>query len=153
MLPCRARAATPAPGRRSLFLLLERAGVDAVAQAGRLRAIGEDVPQMAAAAPAMHFGALHEMAAVGLRLDGVARHRGVEARPAGAGVELGVRIEERRATPGAHIGSRVVRVPKGSGEGTLGPLLAEHVVLQRRQLFGHGDRIYPSNWLTSRRFF
>ena len=76
---------------------VQRAAVDAVAQAGRVRAVVEDVAQVAAAALADDLGALHEEAVVGPGLDRLVVHRVEEARPAGAGVELGVRVEQLRA--------------------------------------------------------
>ena len=45
---------------------VKRAGVDAVALAGRVRAVVEDVAEVAAAARAEHLGAAHEQAVVGL---------------------------------------------------------------------------------------
>ena len=73
---------------------LQRAGVDAVALAGRVRAVVEDVAQVAAAARADDLGAPHEEAVVGPGLDPVVGHRVPEARPPGAGVELGVGAEQ-----------------------------------------------------------
>ena len=56
---------------RSVLLRLEihRHAVDAVAQAGRRRAVGKHVTEMAAAAAAMHLGADHAVAAVLRGLD------------------------------------------------------------------------------------
>ena len=48
---------------------LQRAAVDAVAQAGRVRAVVEDVAEVGVAAAAVDLGALHEKAAVLLGLD------------------------------------------------------------------------------------
>ena len=48
----------------TLRLEIHRHAVDAVAQAGRRRAVVEDVAEMAAAAAAMHLGAHHAVAAV-----------------------------------------------------------------------------------------
>ena len=70
---------------------LERARVDAVAQAARVaRAVVEDVAEVAAAAAADDLGAAHEQRVVRARLDRGGDGRLGEARPAGAGVELGV---------------------------------------------------------------
>src|SRR5262245_17517686 len=75
-------------------LELEGDPVDAVAQAGGRRAVGEHVAQMAAAAAAMHLGAHHAVAAVlgGLHGAGLGR---VEARPARTALELGLGDEQR----------------------------------------------------------
>src|SRR3954447_19848250 len=68
----------------------QRKTVHAVAQAGRLRAVVEDVAEMAAAAGAMDFGAQHAEGPVLGLADGVFQ-RLPETRPAGAALELGVR--------------------------------------------------------------
>src|SRR5882672_11450953 len=76
--------------RRNLFLLeIERAGVDAVAKARRLRAVLEDVAEMAAAGCADHFLPDHPVRRVDAHLDALERRGRKEARPAGAGMELG----------------------------------------------------------------
>src|SRR5207302_4539237 len=51
----------------------ERDAIHAVAQPGRLGPVLEDMPEMPAAASAMHLGAAHEKAAVGLGLDPFSR--------------------------------------------------------------------------------
>src|SRR6202035_2508017 len=63
--------------------------VHAVAQARRLRAVVEDVAEMAATASAMHLGAQHAEGPV-FRLADRVLQRLVEARPAGAAFELGL---------------------------------------------------------------
>src|SRR4051794_36875218 len=84
---------------RSFVLLdeLERRRVHAVAQACRARAIIEDVAEMRGAAAAQHFVAHHAVARVALRLDVVFINGLVKTRPAGAGIELGVRAEQLQA--------------------------------------------------------
>src|SRR6267154_917863 len=49
---------------------LQRGGVDAVTEPGRLRAVREDVPQVAAAGRAQHLGAHHAVGRVGLLING-----------------------------------------------------------------------------------
>src|ERR1700744_1928551 len=66
----------------------QRKAVHAVAQACRLRAGVEDVAEMAAATAAMDLGAQHAEGAV-LRLADRVLKRLIEARPAGAALELG----------------------------------------------------------------
>ena len=56
----RERRLPPSAGRFEV----QRHAVDAVAQAGRRRPVGEDVAEMAAAGGAMHLGAHHAVAAV-----------------------------------------------------------------------------------------
>ena len=71
---------------------------------------------------------------VGLLAHPVLRHRRVERRPAGAGIELGVRGEQRRSAADAAIGSLRVVVPVLAGERALGAFLARDPVLLGSQL-------------------
>src|SRR5262245_47278698 len=89
----------------------QRDTVHAVTPAGRLRAIVEDVAEMAAAAAAVHLGPRHAEGAVGVGADGIVE-RLVEARPTGAALELGLGGKQRQVTAGA-------------GEGTLAVLLEQ----------------------------
>src|SRR5262249_40787391 len=91
----RIRGGPPIPGQGTWLLVLvefQGRGVHAVALAGRRGPVVEDVPQMAAAVLAVHFGPGHEEAAVRLGVDAVVRERLPEARPAGAGIELRFRV-------------------------------------------------------------
>src|SRR3712207_5359261 len=72
----------PEPSVLRLRVELEGAGVDAIAEPGRVRAVVEDVAQVAAAARAVHLGAPHEERVVLLRLDRRLVERLEEARPA-----------------------------------------------------------------------
>jgi hypothetical protein len=110
---------------------MERSGVDAIAQAGRVRAIGEDVAEMASATGAGDLGASHAMAAVFVLFDVLLIKRIVKAGPAATGVEFGFRWKEFEATGSAEIyaGSLGFRVL--SGVGTLGALLTQNTVLFR----------------------
>src|SRR5712672_3213173 len=74
-------------GRRRRRMEDQRKSVHAVAQAGRLRPVVEDVTEMAAAAAAVNFGAQHPKGAVLGLADGVLE-RLIEARPAGAAFEF-----------------------------------------------------------------
>src|SRR2546427_530757 len=56
-------------------------------------------------------------------------HRLVEARPPGAGVKLRVRAEEVRSARGALVRSAVLGVDVLAGEGRLGALAAQDLVL------------------------
>src|SRR5438067_9981934 len=97
---------------------------------------------------AHHLGAAHQPGVVGLGLDVLLLRRRVVRRPAGAGIELGVRAEELGAAAHAAVHALVVVVPVLAAERLLGALLARHVVLHRRELlaplgvgflhFGHG---------------
>src|SRR3569623_3300944 len=107
---------------------VQRHAVDAIAEAGRRRTIGEDVAEMAAAGGAMDFRAGHEEAAVGGRL-GRAWDRVVEARPAGAALELQLALEQRRVAAGAGEGAGPLLVQQRATAGALGPVLAHDVKL------------------------
>src|SRR4051794_22676604 len=105
--------------------LLQRSRIDAVALAGGRRAVLEDVPEMSAAAAAMHFDALHPVAAVALRRDRACIRGPGEARPAGPALELVLRPEQLGAAACAQVLPRRVVVPERSAERALGRLLAQ----------------------------
>src|SRR5918996_4796219 len=86
-----------------LGLQLERRRVHAIALPGGLGAVGEHVAEMGIAPAAQHLGAHHEMAAVGLVGHGFLAQRREEARPAGAGIELGISIEQGLASADAPV--------------------------------------------------
>src|SRR5947209_5020694 len=107
-----------------LFRLeLQRSRIDAVAQARRSGAVRENVAQMAAAFGAEHLGADHAVADVPLFVDMAVDGGLGEARPAAAGIELGIGLEQHVAAAGAHISAGAVVVLIFAGEGTLGRLL------------------------------
>src|SRR2546423_10853220 len=89
---------------------------------------------MAAATAAHDLRAAHEHAVVRPQLDRLGDRRLGEARPARAGVELGIGAEQRRLAGRTAVHTVVLAVPVGAGERTLSALLAEHAVLLRRQL-------------------
>src|SRR6185437_16177835 len=76
----------------------------------------------------------HAVADIALLVDMAVYGGRGEARPAAAGVELGIRLEQRLAAAGAGIGAFAVLVLIFAGEGPLGRLLAQHGVLHRAQL-------------------
>src|SRR6202035_4783860 len=97
----RATIAGPTSGRgRCSRMKHQRKTSHAVAQAGRLRPVVEDVAEMAAAAAAVNFGAQHPEGAVLGLADGVLQ-RLIEARPAGAALEFRLRGEQRQVAAGA----------------------------------------------------
>src|SRR5258707_14983747 len=80
-------------GRRwRRWMEYQRKAVHAVAQAGRLRPIIENVTEMAAAAAAVDFGPQHPEGAVFGFADGIVE-RLIETRPAGAALEFRLRGE------------------------------------------------------------
>ena len=109
----------------------ERRGVHAVAVAGGLRAVGEDVAEVGATGRAADLGADHEVRAVLDELD-LGRVDGLpEARPPAAGVELHLGAEQRRVAHDAVVGAGVLGVPVLAAEGPLGARVLGDLVLQR----------------------
>src|SRR5260221_9236240 len=118
----------------------QRKAVNAVAQTGRLRPVVEDVTEMAAAAPAVNFGAQHPEGAVFGLADGVVE-RLIETRPAGAALELRLRGEQRQVAAGAGEGALTMLFQERARSRALGAFLAQDLILLRRQLrapFGIG---------------
>src|SRR5215469_10752618 len=105
----------------------QRETVHAVAQAGRLRTVIEDVAEMAAAAAAMYLRAQHAEGPVRGGADRVLE-RLVEARPAGAALELGLGGEQRQVAAGAGEDTFAVLLQKRAGARTLGALVAEDLI-------------------------
>src|SRR2546428_9514953 len=118
----------------SLPTEFERGGVDAVPQPGRPWPVIEHVPQVGTTVGTFDLRAAHEQAPI-LLLANVSFLNGrPETRPAGPRVELGPRCEEFGPADDAKIHARVVVVPIFAGEGSLGPLVHDDVVLKRRKL-------------------
>src|SRR5271165_2470468 len=81
---------------RICFLAIDQAQrcrVHAEALPGRSRTVVEDVAEMSVAATAEHFCPFHVRAVVVLETNAVICQRLPEAWPAGAGIELGSRVE------------------------------------------------------------
>src|SRR6266478_5376249 len=124
----------PYRSRKVLFRLqLQRRRIDAVAQSGRAGAVLEHMPEMAVALRAQHFGPDHAVADVALLVDVALQRRLGKARPAAAGIELGVGFEQRLSAAGAGVGAGPLLMLVFAGERALGRLLAQHRVLHRRQ--------------------
>src|SRR5262249_26777373 len=122
-------------GSAVLRLELQRRAIDAIAPACRVAgAIGEDMTEMAFAAGTAHFGAAHEKGTVVVLRHGGLGGRLVEAWPAGPGIELGAGCEQGCRTGRAQEGALALLAVEGRGAGPLGPVLAQDVVLLRRQL-------------------
>src|SRR6266404_8108235 len=111
----------------------QRKAVHAVAQAGRLWPIVEDVTEMTAAAAAVDFGPQHPKGAVFGLADGVVE-RLINTRPAGAALEFRLRGEQRQVAAGAGEDTLAVLLEQRARSRTLGALLAQDLVLLRRQL-------------------
>src|ERR1700722_6406066 len=123
---------TSGRGRRSR-MKHQRKTVHAVAQAGRLRPVVEDVAEMAAAAAAVNFGAQHPEGAVLSLADGVLQ-RLIEARPAGAALEFRLRGEQRQVAAGTGEDALAMLFQERARTRALGAFLAQDLILLRRQL-------------------
>ncbi len=125
----------PRPSLLLLILLqIQRRRVDAVAQSGRRRAVGEDVAEVGAAVVAGDFGAQHAEAAVDVLVDQFFVVRRVKTRPAAARIELGLGAEKRGTAADAAVGAVAVGIPIFASEGGLGAFFAGDAVFGRGQL-------------------
>src|ERR1700758_556477 len=89
---------------------------------------------MCPTAGAGHLHPFHAMTAIGVRFDRGRIHRDKEARPAAAGFELRIALEQLSVACNTAIDAvRVVAIER-SGEGGLCPFLPRDVVLLGRQL-------------------
>src|SRR4051812_22015612 len=111
----------------------QRKTVHAVAQAGRLRPIIEEVTEMAAAAAAVDFGTQHPKGAV-FGLAERVLERLIKTRPAGAALEFGVGGEQRQVAAGAGEGALAGLPQQRARPPPPGPVLAQDLVLLRREL-------------------
>jgi hypothetical protein len=111
---------------------IERRSIHAIAQTGRLRAVVKDVTEMAAAPAAMHFGASHKQTAVGLRFDRLLDRRR-ETRPTGSTIELGVGGEQGLTATSTVIDALPVLLVEWARTGAFGTVLAQYLVLRRRE--------------------
>src|SRR3981189_470990 len=126
---CRITAAAAVLSR----LQLQRRRIDAVAQAGRAGAVLEHMAEMAVALRAQHLGPDHAVADVAFLVDMALQRRLGKARPAAAGIELGVGFEQRLAAAGAGVGAGPLLMLVFAGERPFRRLLAQYRILHRRQ--------------------
>src|SRR5258708_7595258 len=91
------------------------------------------MPQMAVAFRTKHLGPDHAVARVALLVDVAFSRRLGKARPAAAGIELGVGFEQRLPAAGASVGAGALLMLIFSGERPLGRLLPQYRKLHRRQ--------------------
>src|ERR1700682_2159305 len=111
----------------------QRKAFHAVAQAGRLRPIVENVTEMATAAAAVDFGPQHPEGAVFGLADRVVE-RLIKTRPAGAALEFRLRGEQRQVAAGAGEDALAMLLEQRARSRTLGALLAQDLILLRRKL-------------------
>src|ERR1700730_5476844 len=107
--------------------------IHAVAQAGRLRPIVEDVTEMAAATAAVNFGPQDPESPVFGLADGVLQWL-VKTRPAGAALEFRFRGEQRQIAAGTGEDALAVLLEQRARSRPLGAFLAQDLILLRRQL-------------------
>src|SRR5580700_3225490 len=86
------------------------------------------------ALPAQHLHASHPVRGVCLYPDVLRRYRRPKARPPGAGIELGIGLEQGRAAADALVSTVLMIVPMLPGERRLGAFAPRHRILLRRQL-------------------
>jgi hypothetical protein len=116
--------------RRSLARVeIEGHTIHAVALAGGLRTIVEDVAEMATAAAAMHLGSGRKEAAVGFGFDCLIKRR-PEAGPTRPAVEFGIRSEQRLTATGTMVNPRAVLFVERARPGAFGPVLPQYPVLR-----------------------
>src|SRR5208337_617491 len=95
----------------------------------------KDVAQMGLALIAHDLHPLHAMAGIGHFADSLAIDRFPETRPAGAGIELGLGIEQRCAAADATIGPVFMAIPIVTAERRFRSLATRHVELLGRKPF------------------
>src|SRR4029079_10443691 len=122
----------PAMRAHSVGLEIHRYAIDAIAQSGGRGAVREDVAEMAAAAAAMALGADHAIGTV-VRFFDRARFRIVEARPAGAALELFLRLEQFLTAARAGESAGALLVVQRAASRPLGAVLAHDLELLGRQ--------------------
>src|SRR5579859_2120943 len=88
---------------------------------------------MAGAFRAQDFGADHAVRVILLLVDMALHRRLGEARPAAAGIELGIGLEQRLPAAGADIGPGLGLIFILARERALGRLFAQDRILHRRQ--------------------
>src|SRR6266540_4017243 len=107
---------------------LHRHAVDAIAETRWFRAVLEHVSEMAATTPAMHFRARHEPGPIGRRFHRIGK-RLVKTWPTRSAFKFGLGAKERLVAPGAHEHPFTLLLVQWTGSGSLGAVLAQHVVL------------------------
>uniref|UniRef100_A0A0N4Z2Y9 ANK_REP_REGION domain-containing protein n=1 Tax=Parastrongyloides trichosuri TaxID=131310 RepID=A0A0N4Z2Y9_PARTI len=112
----------------------ERDRVDAIAQARRRRAVGEDVALMTVATGAARLDPHHAVAVVAHGADVSWIDGFVEAGPAGAALELGPRAEQGQAAFAAAKDPCPFFAQQGSAKGRLGAVGQKHALLFRREV-------------------
>lgn len=108
-------------GVRGGFTKDQANGVDAIAETGWRRAIGEYMPEMRTAGGAAHLGTTVSEEIIGGFLHGFIADRFEITGPAAAGMKFGIGLEQRRIAADAMIHSRRFGVGIFAGVWTFGP--------------------------------
>src|SRR2546427_11564051 len=129
-----------------LWIEFQRDRVHAIAVAGRLGAVRQHVPEVAAAAAARDLGATHPKSTVFMQLHGAPLDRLPETRPAGPRLEFRLRAEQLSSTTGTPIHAALLHRGVRTGERVLRSLVAQHPELLGREasaplLFGPRKRL------------
>src|SRR6201996_8613028 len=119
--------------RRRSRMKLQGESIHAVAQAGRLRPIVENVTEVTAAAAAVNFGPQHSEGAVFALADGVFE-RLPKTRPAGAALIFRCRGEQRQIAAGTGEDALAMLLEQRACPRSFGAFLAQDFILLRRQL-------------------
>ena len=125
-----------------LAVQAQRRAVHAVAEAGGLGPVGEDVAEVGTALAARDFVADHAVGGVGRRVDDFVVGGGVEAGPAAVAVKLFLGGEQFLPADHATIHAGFVVIVILAGEGGLGSFLLGYV-----ELFGRETRFQIVVWL------
>src|SRR2546422_4435395 len=125
---------------------LERRRVQAVAQAGRRRAVGKHVTEVAVTPSAADLGTDHPGTRVADGSDVVGIERLEEAGPARTRLELRLRPEERQAAQPARVRARFFLVQQGAAEGPLGAVVQQDPTLLRGQRLGEAGPLGRAEW-------
>ena len=96
------------------------------------------MPEVRLTLGATNLSANHAMARIGVGGDGLGIHTLPETRPAGAGVEFCLRMEEIRSAAHASVGALSLVIPVGTCEGALRASLPGHAVLLLGELLAPG---------------
>src|SRR5690606_41618954 len=113
---------------RSRFPERHRHRIQAIAIATGRRAIGKHMPEVAIATRATDFGAQHAVAGV-LQVTDMRRvERRVKTWPAGAGIELAVRTEQRQVAQAPVIDDARLVVEQAAAKGRVGHLVEHDAV-------------------------
>src|SRR3982751_493193 len=140
-------AASELVGQRfALRCKIKTHGVDAIAFAGRWRAVWEDMALMAAAPSADDLRTHHAIAGVANIFEVIGRKWLSEARPPGATFELRAAVEQRQAAEPAGEHAGPLFVEEHAAERCLGAMLEQHLALFIVQIGDESFELVLRRW-------